>query len=359
MERVVLDLCRNLDRSRYDVAVYCTHVLGPLAADLEQSGVAVHHHPIRRRLDHWTRPVRIYRFLRGFRPDVVHTQHMAAFLDAALATRLAGVGALVHTDHSKYYPTEKRRYLLAERVLSGLADAFCAVSRHTRRELAQHEGIPESRIEVVYNGFDFEALPGERDRAEIRSALGIPPDAPVLGAIARLEWQKGLDLLVAAMPRVLRQLPAARAVIVGGGSREEELRRQIEELGLGRRVHLAGWRTDATRFLAAIDLFVMSSNFEGMPIALLEAMAMSLPILATAVGGVPEMVEDDVSGRLMRDRDPHSFGRTAAEMLGDAERLRRYGRAGRQRYERDFRVASMVDSYDRIYRRCLRRDGED
>jgi glycosyltransferase involved in cell wall biosynthesis len=352
MERVIADLCRNLDRSVYDIAVYCTHILGPLADELEALGIPVFHEPIRRRSDHWFRPMRIYRFAREWRPDIVHTQHMAAFLDAALAVRLAGVPALVHTDHSKKYP-EKRRYMLAERALSGLTDAFCVVSNHTRRELSAFEKIPESRIEVVYNGYDLQAMPGEDDRRAIRDSLGIAHDAPVLGSIARLEWQKGHDLLVAAMPHVLARVPGARAVIVGGGSKEQELRAMVRDLGLEGKVVLTGSRRDALRFLPAFDLFVTSSNFEGMPIALLEAMALSLPVFGTAVGGTPEVVEDGVTGRLITGRDPRAFAEGILGLMSDPGALAACGRAGRVRYDRLFRVGPMVRAYDAIYRRSL------
>jgi glycosyltransferase involved in cell wall biosynthesis len=352
MERVIADLCRNLDRSVYDIAVYCTHILGPLADELEALGIPVFHEPIRRRSDHWFRPMRIYRFAREWRPDIVHTQHMAAFLDAALAVRLAGVPALVHTDHSKKYP-EKRRYMLAERALSGLTDAFCVVSNHTRRELSAFEKIPESRIEVVYNGYDLQAMPGEDDRRAIRDSLGIAPDAPVLGSVARLEWQKGHDLLVAAMPHVLARVPGARAVIVGGGSKEQELRAMVRDLGLEGKVVLTGSRRDALRFLPAFDLFVTSSNFEGMPIALLEAMALSLPVFGTAVGGTPEVVEDGVTGRLITGRDPRAFAEGILGLISDPGALAACGRAGRARYDRLFRVGPMVRAYDAIYRRSL------
>jgi glycosyltransferase involved in cell wall biosynthesis len=354
MERVIADLCRQLDPAAYEPAVYCTHTLGALASELDAIGVPVFYRPIRRRSDHWTRPIRIYRFLREWRPDVVHTQHMGALLDTALVARAARVPVLVHTDHSKRYP-EKRRYMLAERMLSHLTDAFCVVSKHTRRELSLFEGIPESRIQVVYNGYDLPSPPRVEDRAEIRASLGIGDGAVLLGSVARLEWQKGHDLLVDAMPHVLSRVPSARAVIVGGGSKEEELRKRIRGLDLDGKVHLVGPRRDALRFLAAIDLFVMTSNFEGMPIALLEAMAMSLPILSTSVGGVPEVVEDGVTGELVDGRDPLRYAEAVVRIITDPEKLTRYGRAGRLRYEKLFRVDTMVRSYDEIYRRHLAR----
>jgi L-malate glycosyltransferase len=352
MEKVVSDLCRRLDPSRYDVAVYCTHVKGPLGEELESDGIAVFHQPVRRRAGHWLRPARIFRFLKEHRPDVVHTHNTAALLDSALAARAAGVPVLVHTDHSRRYP-DRRRYVIAERWMSGLTDAFCAVSNHTREEIACLEGIPESRIEVVYNGLELPSVPGNVDRSEMRASLGLDVGTPVIGMASRLEWQKGHDLFVAAMPLVLASIPSAVAVIVGGGSKEGEIREQIRRLGLEGRILLTGVRSDVPRLMAAFDLFVMTSNFEGMPIAALEAMAVSLPIVSTAVGGVPEVVEDGVTGRLVEGRDPAKLAAQVVELLSDKGTLRRLGDAGRSRYEQRFRVASMIRGYDAIYRRCL------
>ena len=352
MERVVADLCRCLDPLRYDVAVYCTHVKGLLGAELEADGVPVFHRPVRRRADHWLRPARIFRFLREHRPDIVHTQNTAALLDSALAARAAGVPVLVHTDHSRRYP-DRRRYMIAERWMSGLTDAFCAVSNHTRGELARFEGIPAARIEVVYNGCDLPFVPGEADRRDVRASLGFDDETPVIGMASRVEWQKGHDLLVAAMPRILARIPSARAVIVGGGSKEPEVRWQIGRLGLEGKILMTGVRKDVPRLMAAFDLFVMTSNFEGMPIAALEAMAVSLPIVSTAVGGVPEMVEDGVTGKLIEGRDPATVAEEVVRLLVDRDAMRRMGKAGRRRYEQRFRVASMVNAYDAIYRRCL------
>lgn len=352
MEKVVLDLCRHLDPSRYEIAVYCTHMKGPLGEELEALGFPVFHEPVRRRADHWLRPARIFRFLRKRRPDVVHTHNVAAFLDSALPARVAGVPALVHTDHSKRYP-ERRRYMVAERWLSRLADVFCAVSNDTRRDLVRFEKIPESRIEVVYNGCDLSSVPGAADRREVRASLGLDDDTPVLGMASRLEWQKGHDLLVAAMPLILARIPSAHAVILGSGSKDREIRDQIRALGLEGKIHMTGVRTDVTRFMAAFDLFVMTSNFEGLPIAALEAMAMSLPIVSTAVGGVPELVEDGVTGRLFEGRDPARLAEEVVRVLSDRATLRRMGEAARRRYEQRFRVASMVNAYDEIYRRAL------
>ncbi len=353
MERVTVDLCRNL-RDRYDIAVYCTHMLGPLTRELDALGIPAVHDPVRRRSDHWFRPVKIWQFLRRFRPDVVHTQHAAAFLDSALAARVAGVPVLVHTDHSKWYP-EKKRHMVAERWLSRLCDAFCAVSEHTKGDLAQWEKIPASKITVVYNGFDFENLPGPADRAELRAALNVPDGAPLIGSVARLQWQKGHDLLLDAMKLVLEARPDARCVIVGGGAKEQDLRDQAARLGFGDRVILTGWRNDAVRYLAAIDLFVMSSNFEGMPVSLLEAMAVGLPVVSTAVGGVPEVVEGGRTGLLVEGRDPRVFADALLALVNDPERMRAYGEAGRQLYQDRFRVRGMVDAYDRIYRDALER----
>lgn len=350
MERVILDLCRELDPSVYETSIYCTHVRGDLADEAEALGIKVYFEHSERRLDHWMRPLRLYRHFRKSSPDIVHTQHAAAFQDAALASRFARVPVLIHTDHSKHYPTTPRRHLVVERLLARLADRFCAVSEHTKADLVRHESLAPGRTHVVYNGYDFPIHPRWEDRAKVRTELGVGDGEFLIGSVGRLEWQKGYDLLMEALPRILHAAPHVRAIIVGGGTKKNELSAKRDALGLESRVHLTGWRRDAPRFLTAFDLFVMPSRFEGMPIALLEAMASGLPVLATSVGGIPEMIEDGISGRLVPEGDVEALSRTALDLIEAPDSLRRLGSAARARYKSEFRVASMVQAYDRMYR---------
>jgi glycosyltransferase involved in cell wall biosynthesis len=218
--------------------------------------------------------------------------------------------------------------------------------------LIQYQRISPDKIQVIYNGIDVK-LRRQDEPAVIRRQLGLRPDDVVFGTAARLEAQKGLDLLIDAAPLVLKRIPKARFLIVGGGSLEGDLRQRAAALGLEREVIVTGYRTDAVDLMQTFDCFVQTSLFEGMPMALLEAMALNKPIVATAVGGVPEVVEDGVCATLLSSRDPQELTDALVSVAADPAVRKRIGDAGRRRYERNFTAAAMVSQYERLYEHFL------
>jgi glycosyltransferase involved in cell wall biosynthesis len=278
---------------------------------------------------------------------------MPAFIDSTLGAQIARVPILINTDHCKQYPIE-RHWQVLENGASRLADTVVAVSHHTRNELIQYQRMAPEKVQVIYNGIDVKLRRADTP-ADIRRELGLQPDDVVFGTAARLEVQKGLELLIDAAPFVLRRMPKARFLIVGGGSLEHDLRQRAAALGLERQVIVTGYRTDAVDLMQTFDCFVQTSLFEGMPMALLEAMALNKPIVATAVGGVPEVVEDGVCARLIASRDPQDLTDALVSVTADPVVRKRIGDAGRERYERNFTAAAMVSQYERLYNHFLAR----
>ena len=356
MERVTADLVRNLQGNGYQISIFCTHERGELAKEVEALGCDVHFEEPRGRMGHWSLPFRIWQYLRRVRPDVVHTQHFSALMDATLAARLAGVPALVHTDHSKLYPVP-RRYIVIERLMAAWVDAYCAVSEHTKNDLVRHVGMPAGQVRVMMNGFDFDRLPDEKDGLRVRQSLGIPAGARVLGTIARLEPQKSQDVMIDAMPAILQEFPDTHLVIVGGGSLESALRERVHAAGLQKNVHLTGWQTVPDPYLAAMDVFVLSSLFEGLPIAILQAMAAGRPVVSTDAGGVKEVIHHERHGIIVPERNAESFSKSTIDLLRRPEAMRAFGEAAQAYYRDHLRVACMVREYDRVYRDCLSRQG--
>jgi glycosyltransferase involved in cell wall biosynthesis len=268
-----------------------------------------------------------------------------------IVTILAVFPILINTDHCKQYPIELRWQVL-EKGCSLVADSIVAVSEHTRDELIQYQRIAPAKLQVIRNGIDVTFTRPDSPE-DIRRELGLAPDDIVIGTAARLEPQKGLDLLIDSVPLLVKVLPKVRVVIVGGGSLEAELRQRADALGLGNRVIITGYRTDAVDVMRTFDCFVQTSIFEGMPMALLEAMALEKPIVASAVGGVPEVVEDGVTGTLLHDRSPEHLARAILDLLVDPAVGRRVGAAGRARYEQHFTARAMVSQYERLYAHYL------
>jgi glycosyltransferase involved in cell wall biosynthesis len=346
LERVIMELCRKVDRSRYHLSICCIGRRGPLADIMEAEGVEVIVCEDQRRVAKYLRGFELARIFRQRKVDLIHAHHTPALIDSTIGAQLARI-PLITTDHCKAYPTS-RRWQLLEKHASRFAEKVVAVSEHSKGDLIRYQGIDAERLQVIYNGLDLK-LARQESPESLRRELGLSPEHVVMCTAARLEDQKGLDLLLDAAPLVLQRLPQARFVIMGGGSQEQPLREQAARLGLTSHVIFTGPRVDAVDLIRGLDCFVQTSYWEGMPMALLEAMALRKPIVATAVGGVPEVVADGVTGILVRDRKPATLAAALVGLLSDEGRARQVGEAGYQRYLNHFTSVGMVSQYERLY----------
>jgi len=353
MERVIMDLCRYVDPERFRFSICCLSVRGVLADQMETEGVPVHYFQNQTRLARYFRGFGLARLVSDSQVQVLHTHHTTAFVDGAIARCMARVPVLVNTDHCKLYPFPWRRVLL-ERLSSMVANEVVAVSEHTRADLIRHEGIAPEKISVIYNGVNVR-LTRQDSAGELRRELGIPQTGIVIGAVARLEEQKGLDLLLRAVPVVLAQQPEAWFVLVGGGSREEALKELVAALGISHRVLFTGWRRDAVDLIQTFDCYVSSSNFEGMPMSMLEAMALAKPIVSTAVGGIPEFVRPGETGVLVSTRDPRQFADAILSVIATSGEAARLGANGKRLYETRFTAEAMAQQYGALYEKHLAR----
>jgi glycosyltransferase involved in cell wall biosynthesis len=353
MERVIMDLCRYVDPDRYRFSICCISVRGTLANQMEAEGVPVTFLENQTRWAKRLRGLELARLFRRSDIDILHTHHMPAFIDSFVATRFTRVPVFINTDHCKDYPIP-RHWALLERVASHFADEVVAVSHRTRDELIRFEGIAPEKISVIYNGINVK-LTRKESREELKRELGLNNCDTVIGTVGRLEDQKGLDLLLASIPHVLRQVPQTKFIIVGGGSKEQELKRLASELKISEHVIFTGWRSDAVDLIQTFDGFVTTSRFEGMPMVLLEAMALSKPIVATSVGGVSEVVNDGFNGTLVNSRDPDEVAKALLTLISDRRSAEQMGHNGRIRYEESFTAEAMASSYDNLYRKYLDR----
>lgn len=351
MERVIMDLCRYMAPDRYCFTICCVSVRGLLADQMEAEGVRVIFCPNQTRLAKYLRGIELSRIFQESDVQVIHTHHTTAFVHGTIGAHLAGSPILINTDHCKNYPIEKR-WMMLEKVASFTADEIVAVSHHTRDELIRYEGIAPDKISVIHNGINIKLTRNE-SLGVLRNEFGIDADELVIGTVGRIEHQKGLDLLLEAAPYVIKRFPKTKFLIVGGGSKLDELRRQCLQLRISDHVIITGWRTDAVDLIRLFDCFVSTSNFEGMPMVLLEAMSLAKPIIAMAVGGVPEVVEDGITGQLVRCRDPEVLSHVLLGLIADRPLAARMGQSGRIRYEKHFTAQVMADAYEKLYRKYL------
>lgn len=295
--------------------------------------------------------VRLVRELRRLRPAVVHTRNWATW-DAVPAARLAAVPAVIHGEHGRDVGDPEgrhRRRNLLRRILAPLVTQFVAVSEDLGRWLVSVVGIPAAKVCVIRNGVDLTRfVPGPRDAA--RRTLGLPRGARVVGTVGRLDPVKDHASLVDAFAELASAFPDAVLAIAGDGPAGPELAARVARLGLGERVRLLGERDDVPRVLRALDVFVLPSVAEGMSNTLLEAMATGLPVVATRVGGNPELVDDGVTGLLVPRRAPRALAAAIARYLDDPHLAALHGKAGRQRAEERFALPVMCEAYARLYR---------
>ncbi len=352
-ERLVIEICRRLGPSSAPV-VCCLDAPGEWASELTSIGVAVE--ALRRRPGF--RPSlawRIARLATQYRVSVLHCHHYSPYVYGALATLLSPRIGLIFTEHGRLSdtaPSRKRR--LVNPWLARIPGRIFAVSGELKRHMAA-EGFPERRVEVIYNGIAAVTERVANEGRAVRAELGLPHDAMVIGSVARLDPVKNLSLLLRAHAFLLASQPRAQVVIVGAGLELQALEAETRRLGTSEQVRFVGHRPDARRLMSAFDIYVNCSNYEGVSLTILEAMAAGLPVVATRVGGNPEVVVDRETGILVPGREPAPLADALATLSADPEIRRRMGEAGTSRVEREFSIERMVADYRRAYELCSRR----
>jgi glycosyltransferase involved in cell wall biosynthesis len=343
IERMVLDLVFNLPPG-YSTA-FCTFDReGQLAGAVRERGMAIHFR--RRRGIDLGFVLWLARLVRRERIDIVHAHNATAFFYGAAATSLVPRARFLYTEHDRSFPAPRRERSL-HALLARRTDAVVTVSDTLRESLVRWEDFPPSRVHVVKNGVRLPA-PG-RNRDAVRGELGLGT-RPVAGIVARLAPVKNHALLLHAWKRVVAVVPNAVLLIVGNGSTEPACRALAVELALGDSVHFLGFRLDIADLLQAMDVFVLSSRSEGLSLTLLEAEAAGLPIVATRVGGNPEVVQDGESGFLVPPDAPEPLAAALAQLLQDPALRARLGTRGRELYQDGFTLPAMVSGYERLYR---------
>ncbi|MBI2203766.1 MAG: glycosyltransferase family 4 protein [Candidatus Rokubacteria bacterium] len=355
VEEVVLALLQRLDPREFQTALAApAPLLDALAPDL--AGVRVDTTAVR--AESWLEPRELGRldaFFRRWCPDIVNAHLFRSTAVAAPLARLAGVPRVVETYHGREGWRQGRRSgnFVLDRLVARFCDRVIAVSEAAARFLVEGKGYPAAKVVVVPNGRDLSAFAPGGHRDTVRKELGIDRVAPVVGVVGRLETQKGHRYLFAAWPAVVREYPDARLLVIGDGSLRAELEGQVRSLGLADSVVFLGFRSDIPRLLDTLDGLALPSLYEGMPLTVIEASAMACPVVATAVDGTPEVIDEDVTGWLVPPADPPALGRALVRMLADPERARAVGRAGRERVLRRFDLATQVEATARVYRSVL------
>ena len=289
--------------------------------------------------------------LRRERVDILHAHKFGSNVWATILGPLVRTPVVIAHEHSWSFDGQPVRSFLDRNLIARRADAILTVSREDRRRMIEIERIDPAKLIFVPNGIPPPPPPSGRD---VRAELGLGPQVPVVGTVCALRPQKALDVLVRAAAALGGRFTALRVLIVGDGPERPALERQICELGLGETVTMLGHRSDVPDVLRAFDVAVCSSNFEGTPLSILEYMEAGLPVVATRVGGVPDLIDSGEHGLLVEPGDPGALANALAELLGDHPRSAEMGRRGRERRRREFDIEVTVEHVERIYEALVR-----
>lgn len=361
-ERLARDIVTRLDPDRFTRTLCVSRWPHPVASEADQAeriaaevrDAGVRFVGLARRsrwhLSSW-RP--LVALLRRERVDILHAHKFGPNVWAATLGTVAGTPVVVAHEHTWSFEGRPLRRFLDRRLIGARADAFLTVSREDQRRMIEIERVDPSKLVYVPNGIAEPPPPSGRD---VRRELGIAPDAPVVGTVCVLRPQKALDVLVRAAGMLREREPRLRVLVVGEGEERPALERLTAELRLQDAVTFLGRRADVPDLLAAFDVAACSSDFEGMPLAVLEYMEAGLPVVATRVGGLPDLVEPGVNGVLVEPRDPVGLAAAIGGLLADRPRAAELGRHGRERRRSEFDIAATVRQVQGLYE-ALTADG--
>jgi len=354
-EEMVLNLVRHLP-DRFEPAVMCINQAGPIGEEIRRTGVPF---AVLGLTPGVSRPLDVLRLrdaVQAMAPDIVHTFLLTGSLYGRFAAMMSGVPIVIGTEVNIY---EKKKPLHArlERWLMNGTDAVIASAESVKEHYVAQVGADPAKVDVIYNAVDWAQLQTTMTRAEFRVSIGVPADAPAAGIIARLTEQKAHRVLFEA----LAQEPALarlHLVVVGDGELRNDLHSRAESLGIFNRVHFLGARRDLGNILAAIDIFAMPSFWEGLPLSMVLAMGAGLPVVASRVAGIPEVVQDRVSGLLVDAGDSAQLALALAGLLQDSALRARLGEAARAFVRPRFGVDGYVSSIAGLYDRLLAAKGK-
>ena len=290
-QEALLSLLKYFDRRRFQVEVATLHGQGHYWESCRQLGVPLHSLSPHKYLPLYL--PRLCRLLQTGKFDLIHCHLAASSLIAPPLAALLGVPFIFNYDHNDMYRAQQKLRLLLDRLANGLTDHIVAVSASTRDFLIRQEGVPAEKITLIYNGVDlerFQPAPDAAPRAAWRRAWGLPEYAPVVAGVGRLRPQKNFPLFLRAAREVLREIPQANFVIAGEGPDRGDLENLARDLGIAPQVHFLGYVSEMAALYAAVDVLLMTSLAEGTPLTVLEAMAMGVPVVATRVDGMAEVL---------------------------------------------------------------------
>lgn len=328
----------------------CLDAMGSLGAELIDNGFiveVVHRQP---GFDYKCAG-RIARFLDAHNVKLVHAHQYAPFFYTSIARMFKGSCPVLFTEHGRDFPDYRRpKRVLANRLLLRRRDRVIAVGEHVREALVDNEGIPISRVEVIYNGVDGQRFnPTRPNRIAVRASLGLRETEIGVIQVARLNRLKDYETAIRTMQIVCRNAPNVRYFIVGEGEERTKIEAMVRDVNMENQIRMLGLREDVAELLEGMDMFLLTSVSEGIPLTLIEAMCAQLPCVATCVGGIPEVVHDGTTGVLSASGDCNKLSEDLLKLIKSPSLRQRMGECGRKRATELFQSDRMLGQYKVLY----------
>lgn len=347
IERIIENIVMSLDSQRFEIDVLCLSRGGAIADKLvahkknvEILNITNYHNPLS--------VVRVAQWLKRKNIDIVHTHAYPAGVLGRVASILVGVPCIFHHVHSTYFNLHKRNHLI-ERFLSRFTKKVVCCSEAVKRFVSEKAGIPKDKLIVIYNGIPEPKVLPVSSINNLRKDLGISQNAKVIGSVASLVHHKGHEYLLNAFTKV----DNAYLLLIGDGPLRLELEGKASQLNIASRVIFAGSKIDVTPTMQIMDIVVLpSSEREGLGISLIEAMVLSKPVVATNLGGIPEVVDDGRTGILVNPRDSDALANAIHRLLTSPEVMLDLGLKGRDRYLEMFTLNRMLHRIEELYEGC-------
>ncbi len=347
LEKILTTIVLNLSKEKFNISVWCLREGGFFADKLAKEGIDVktlHISTSRNPLNIY----KLYKLLKNHKFDIIHTHAYSAGTIGRISAFLAGIPVIISHNHSVYNYYNKY-YHFVEWLLSFITDRVICISEVVNRFANKTQRINSRKLITIHNGIDEVCGVVENRISELKKKIGIPINHSVIGTIAHLEEHKGIKYLLEAASLLLASRSNISFLLVGSGTLKRELKKLCVDLKIEKSIIFAGERSDVSEILFSIDIFVLPSLREGLGIAVLEAMACGKPVIATNVGGIPEVVKDGITGILVPPKDPEALYCAMNELLDDREKREKMGRIGERVCNENFRAKTMVEKIENLY----------
>lgn len=346
-ERMLASVVKNLDRQRFDITVLCLTSGGKIADSLKDDGFRVEVLGVKGKLD-LSAIFKLKDFLRRGKFDIIQSYLFYSNVLARVCGRLAGTKVILSGERS----TSEWKggfYRLIDRFTAGYARMIIANSQAVKASLVEDVGIKADKIKVIVNGIDPGRFNSNVDIVDMKRQLGLSKDKMVVGTVTRLHPEKNPEVFIDAASIVKKEHDNIQFVVVGDGRLMNALKQQVARLGLSSDVIFTGERDDVAQILKVMDIFVLTSLWEGLSVSILEAMASAVPVVATDVGGTKEVVDNGVTGVLIPRKNPTETANAISMLLSKPDKLRQMGSRGKEHVEKYFTLNDMIKKIEDLY----------